>query len=139
MTHCFYIAAENDYVECARLLLEHGAYVDACSASHQTPLHLACLSQSLETIDLLVRYKANVNATYRDGRTALHAAIVKQSRCLESCKILLNAGADVNKADDYGYTPLHIAALNEFSNCVYMFIGKCYKRFMNDINKSINQ
>lgn len=64
-----------------------------------------------------------MNAHYRDGRTALHAAIVKQSRCLDCCIALLRAGADVNKADNYGYTPLHIAALNEFSNCVYTFIG----------------
>ncbi|KAH8297826.1 hypothetical protein KR054_011149 [Drosophila jambulina] len=120
-----HLAAENDYVECARLLLEHRAEVDCRNASHQTPLHLACLSQSIGTVDLLIAYGANVNAVYRDGRTALHAAIVKQSRCLDCCNALLKAGADVNKADNYGYTPLHIAALNEFSSCVYTFIGKC--------------
>jgi len=38
-----------------------------------------------------------VNAVYRDGRTSLHAAIVKQSRCLDCCNALLKAGADVNK------------------------------------------
>ncbi|KAH8303827.1 hypothetical protein KR018_008986, partial [Drosophila ironensis] len=119
-----HLAAENDYVECARLLLEHRAEVDCRNASHQTPLHLACLSQSIGTVDLLIAYGANVNAVYRDGRTALHAAIVKQSRCLDCCNALLKAGADVNKADNYGYTPLHIAALNEFSSCVYTFIGK---------------
>ncbi|XP_017091126.2 transient receptor potential channel pyrexia isoform X1 [Drosophila bipectinata] len=117
-----HLAAENDYVECARLLLEHRAEVDCRNASHQTPLHLACLSQSIGTVDLLISYGANVNAVYRDGRTALHAAIVKQSRCLDCCNSLLKAGADVNKADNYGYTPLHIAALNEFSSCVYTFI-----------------
>lgn len=90
-------AAENDYVECARLLLEHRAEVDCRNASHQTPLHLACLSQSIGTVDLLISYGANVNAVYRDGRTALHAAIVKQSRCLDCCNALLKAGADVNK------------------------------------------
>lgn len=123
-----FIAAENDYVECVRLLLENGADVNCRNAGYQTPLHLACLSQSVETVEMLIKYGANVNAHYRDGRTALHAAIVKQSRCLDCCIALLKAGADVNKADNYGYTPLHIAALNEFSNCVYTFIGKiCIK------------
>ncbi|XP_075160131.1 transient receptor potential channel pyrexia isoform X4 [Haematobia irritans] len=115
-------SAENDYVDCVRLLLEHKADVNCRNASHQTPLHLACLSQSIETVELLIKHGANVNAVYRDGRTALHAAIVKQSRCLDCCTALLKAGANVNKADNYGYTPLHIAALNEFSNCVYAFI-----------------
>lgn len=116
-------AAENDYAECVRLLLDHRADVNCRNASQQTPLHLACLSQSIGTVEILLKYGANVNAVYRDGRTALHAAIVKQSRCLDCCNALLKAGADVNKADDYGYTPLHIAALNEFSSCVYTFIG----------------
>ncbi|XP_055849071.1 transient receptor potential channel pyrexia isoform X2 [Episyrphus balteatus] len=117
-----HLAAENDYVECVRILLEHGADVNCRNAGYQTPLHLACLSQSVETVEMLIKYGANVNAHYRDGRTALHAAIVKQSRCLDCCVALLRAGADVNKADNYGYTPLHIAALNEFSQCVYTFI-----------------
>lgn len=105
-------------------MLEHGADVDCRNGSYQTPLHLACFSQSLETLDLLIKHGADVNAVYRDGRTALHAAMVKRWRCLDCCNILLRAGANVNKADNYGFTPLHTAASSELSNCVYAFIGK---------------
>ena len=111
------------------MLLDNGAEIDARNAENQTPLHLACLSQCIETVELLIKWRANVNAIYRDGRTSLHAAIVKQSRCLECIGTLLKAGANVNKADDYGYTPLHIAALNEFSACVYSLIRKCFENF----------
>lgn len=117
-------AAEDDYTDCVRLLLDNGAIVDSKNQQNQTPLHLACLSQCVETIDILIKHGANVNAIYRDGRTALHAAIVRESKCLECAKLLLLAGADVNKPDNYGYTTLHIAALNEFSACTYMLIGK---------------
>lgn len=106
------------------MLLEHGAQVDARNADNQTPLHLACLAQCTETVELLLINKANVNASYKDGRTALHAAIVKQSKCLECARMLVKAGIDVNKADDYGYSPLHMAALNEFGSCVILLIGK---------------
>lgn len=38
-------------------------------------------------------------------------------------KLLLNAGANVNKPDAFGYTPLHLAALNEFSYCVMLLLN----------------
>ncbi|KAJ6639240.1 Transient receptor potential channel pyrexia [Pseudolycoriella hygida] len=117
-----HLAAEDDYIDCVRLLLEHGAKVDARNVDNQTPLHLACLSQCVETVELLIKYRADVNAIYKDGRSALHAAIVKESKCFECAKLLLKAGVYVNKPDAYGYTPLHIAALNEFSSCAYMLI-----------------
>lgn len=117
-------AAEDDYTDCVKLLLEHGAKVDARNVDNQTPLHLACLSQCVETVEILIKYRADVNAIYKDGRSALHAAIVKESKCFECAKLLLKAGVNVNKPDAYGYTPLHIAALNEFSSCAYMLIGK---------------
>lgn len=104
--------------------MDHGAKVDARNVDNQTPLHLACLSQCVETVELLIKHRADVNAIYKDGRSALHAAIVKESKCFECAKLLLKAGVYVNKPDAYGYTPLHIAALNEFSSCAYMLIGE---------------
>lgn len=104
--------------------MEHNAKVDARNVDNQTPLHLACLSQCTESVDLLLQHNADVNLIYKDGRTALHAAIVKESKSFECAKLILKAGVNVNKADIYGYTPLHIAALNEYSYCVYMLLGK---------------
>lgn len=98
--------------------------VDVRNAENQTPLHLACLSHSLEALELLIKYKADVNAVYRNGRSALHAAIVKQSRCVDCLRILVKNGANVNAIDDYGYTPLHMAAINEFTFAVQLLIGE---------------
>lgn len=111
-------------MECIKLLIRKGAMVDVRNAENQTPLHLACLSHSLEAVDMLIKYKADVNAVYRNGRSALHAAIVKQSRSVDCLRTLIKNGADINRADDYGYTPLHMAAINEFTSAVQLLIGK---------------
>ena len=102
--------------------MDAGANIDARNVDNQTALHLTCLLQYPETLDLLIKRGANVNAVYKDGRTALHAAIVKESKSWECARQLLNAGVDVNKPDNYGYTALHLAALNEFSSCAHLLI-----------------
>lgn len=117
-----HLAAEDDFSDCVKELIEAGANLNARNVDDQTPLHVACLSQSVETVDLLIKHGADVNATYRDGRTALHASIVKETSSWDCTRSLLESKVDVNRADNFGYTPLHIAALNEFSSCAFMLI-----------------
>lgn len=117
-----HLAAEDDFDECVAALIKAGANVNARNADEQTPLHVACLSQSIETVELLIKHGADVTATYRDGRTTLHASIVKETSAWDCTRALLESKADVNRADHFGYTPLHIAALNEFSSCAFMLI-----------------
>ncbi|XP_063220667.1 transient receptor potential channel pyrexia-like [Bacillus rossius redtenbacheri] len=121
-TTALHLAAEDESAECARLLLDAGADVDAPNSRLQTPLHLAALAQAGETLDLLLRRGADPSALDVDGRTPLHGAIVKTCRSCECVRALLEAGAAVNQADSFGYSPLHIAALNELSACVWLLL-----------------
>lgn len=118
-----HLAADSGYADCLDLLLDKGAYVNVRNGRGQTPLHLAARSQSYECVELLLRKgNADPNIGDCDKRTPLHAAVCKAARSYEIIEALIRYGSDVNAKDIYGYTPLHIAALNELSQCVDILI-----------------
>jgi len=63
---------------------------------------------------------SNVNATSSDGDNALHC-VVRWSD-LAAAKALIDAGIDVNKAGDLGYTPLHVACMQGNAEMVKLLI-----------------
>ena len=62
------------------------------------------------TLARLVRERAPVNVPLPDGSTALHWAVHYDAD--DQVELLLAAGADVNRANDYGVMPLYLAATN---------------------------
>jgi ankyrin repeat protein len=51
---------------------------------------------------------SDVNACAVDGDNALHYAV--RDNDLPAARALIEAGVDINKAGDLGYTPLHVAS-----------------------------
>ncbi|GFG37774.1 hypothetical protein Cfor_02412 [Coptotermes formosanus] len=114
-----HLAAEGGFSECISLLLSKGAHADARNHKGQTALHLAARAQSLECVEMLLSTGAcDPNAVDNDMRSPLHSAVGKSLLAFEITEVLLMCKADVNQKDKYGYTPLHVAALNEQSRCV---------------------
>jgi uncharacterized protein len=80
-------------------------------AQSELPLVDAAKNQDWVGVDsLLTSKKVDVNATQTDGATALAYAVYWDK--LDTVQRMLDAGADPDKANDYGVTPLMLATEN---------------------------
>ncbi len=90
-------ASLNNYYRMACKLLELGADSNTKGKSGKTILMLLAGSGSSELVNLLLAYKAEVNAHTTDGETALMFAVSKDH--LKTARILIEHGAVVNAQD----------------------------------------
>ena len=75
---------ESHYVAVAKVLLAHGADVNARTRDNQTPLHRAAAWGRPAVIQVLLRAKPDLDACDNDGKTALDLAIAgKRNDCVE--------------------------------------------------------
>jgi hypothetical protein len=70
-----HIAAFNDRLDVAKLLLADKADVNAKAKNGSTPLHLAAAKGNKDMVELLVASKADVNALDNEGWSPAHSAI----------------------------------------------------------------
>lgn len=86
-----------------------------------TPLMRAAFAGDLELTKLLLSYGADPAMKSKDGETMIEAAAGlgfihgyhrgrPEAERLQVVKLFVDLGADVNEADDYGITPLMVAA-----------------------------
>ncbi|XP_052864135.1 transient receptor potential channel pyrexia [Anopheles cruzii] len=118
-----HLAADEGNAECVGLLLERGAEARLKNHRGFTALHLASRTSSLECVDLLLRVgAADPNEEDFDMRTPLHTAIGRSESAFHIIETLICWGADVNKKDVFGFTPLHLAALDGLAHCVEILL-----------------
>lgn len=89
-----------------KLILDHGAEIDALDEEHRTALDVA----DTEIRELLLDRGADVTASRYEGCAPLHGAVRYQ--CQEKTVSLLNSGAAIDAQNERGQTALHIAALS---------------------------
>ncbi len=92
----------------ARLLLDHGASVQAPNRDGGSPLHSAAARGDAPLLELLIARGADVAAQDAQRSTPLHvAAFLGRS---EAAGVLLREGADAAAKDVRGQTPLDLTA-----------------------------
>jgi len=140
------LAISSNQPEMAKLLIERGANVKAIETFRdQTPLMWAAGANQPEIVDLLLAKGANTQVNLRaraddwertqtsepraqfssrhtGGLTALLYAT--RSGCLRCVQSLVNAGADINKPNPDGVTPLLNAADNSRWDIVMYLLDK---------------
>ena len=84
-----------------------------------SPLHLAT---NKDVAEMLLAYKADVNAKNIYGDTPLHIAAIGGRK--EVIEVLLAHKADVNAENIYGQTPLHVAQGNGVARLLYQYGDK---------------
>ena len=99
------------YTEIVRLLLRHGANINAIDDNDRTPLMHAIYKDSYEAALFLLEQGAETHHIDVDGYTALFVAAERNNHRLVS--LLLKHGANPNfRQKEYGLTPLHHAAMS---------------------------
>ena len=102
------LAASRRGVEVLKPLLAAGANPDVSDSDGDTPLHHATArANSEQSIRLLIRYGANVNAQNRFGTAPLHNCVKFGE--MDSIRVLLEHGARRTIKDNNGRTPSDVA------------------------------
>lgn len=97
--------------------------VNSYSTDGFTPLHLASFFGHAETVKMLLERKAPVNAVAKNPTKVmpLHSALAGDENSI--IEMLVNHGADVNAAQQAGYTPLHEAAQSGNLQAAILLLG----------------
>jgi len=106
--HCLWAAGFNDDVPAIRLLVAHGATLDAVAEGH-TPLLAAIQNSHFRAADALASLGANVDYQDAGGMTALHYMLKKNS-AEAHFRMMLGHGARGDIPDRSGETAAEIMA-----------------------------
>lgn len=116
-----------------QFLLARGASVNARDGQGRTPLQVATNLGWRDGIDMLLRSKANTEVANDAGETPLIAAVHRHD--VELTKLLLQAGADPDRADNSGRSARDYATLDGQSGALLSAIKTYAKPDAGKANK----
>lgn len=112
------VAVAKNNLQMVKLLLTHGADINAQIALGLTPLGRAVNRDNLQMVKFLIAHGADA----KKDVTALHEAIYKGNK--KMIELLITHGADINAKDGTGETLLHVAARSGKKETVKLLLAK---------------
>lgn len=136
-----HVAASDGHVQVVKYLLQGGAKKEAPRPAELsrfgfwcTPLHLACQKGHLEIVKVLHQHGANIDTISGDHRgiSVLHEAVINHQ--VDIIKYLINQRVKMNVFDSAGFSPLHIAAKQGYTDIMDLLIkgGSEVDCYLND-------
>nr|XP_039268611.1 protein fem-1 homolog B-like [Styela clava] len=99
-------AAIGSY-EIVKMLIEHDAKINTCTATNSSPLRAACFCGNLQLVQFLIESGADVEISNLYGNSCLMVASYRGH--LQIVEYLLDNGANPNVQDDCKATALHFS------------------------------
>lgn len=109
-------AASNGFLDIVKLLLQHGANVNAQSSAGNTALHRSSGSGYDDVVELLIQHNADLEHQNENGHTPLMDAA--SNGHVKVAKLLLDAGAGINThSSEFKESALTLACYKGMSDC----------------------
>lgn len=109
-------AAPDGYVNIVRALLSAGAKVDAKTKEGWTALHMVCF------IHMKI-LKVSTTSEVSENEERIVVLDIVADRHIETIKMLVTAGADVNAKTNDGATPLRLAAFHGCADIIEVLLA----------------
>jgi ankyrin repeat protein len=112
-------------IDVIAMILEKGAEVNAINIAGKTPLFHCSFNYSVELLNLLVKYGADINIKNKYSNTILHDDYIN---CFDEnfeafLKVLLSLGFDINSKNSSGLTPLNFCENRKIKDILIKYGG----------------
>ncbi|WP_422410919.1 MULTISPECIES: ankyrin repeat domain-containing protein [unclassified Endozoicomonas] len=122
-----HVAATQGDASTLEALLNAGADIEILNNQQHSPLHLAIINNYPEAVKLLIESPARISERLRiinqedsQGNTPLHLAVL--ARNTKVVTLLLSNGASQERSNNYGFTPLYLAAINGTQDAIKVLL-----------------
>lgn len=110
-----------------KLLLERGSKVNVENITGKTPIFYCNFSFSVELLNLLINYGADIKHTDKYNNTILHDDYIMCGDFddfEEYLKVIISHGVDINSKNSAGHTPLGLCKNKKIEHILIQYGGK---------------